>query len=529
MGFRFSLRSANTVANLSFGKVTDTYREIFGSEQGYFEFRYFLETFQENYFTGSQRNFTAHPRSQRQVSGNSIQRLLDALSKFYDRRRFAWPEYGNEEYGANEADELRFDTNILKGLSDLSDIFTRCKIKALLLSGVRKPREENSDDFMSSPDILRRLAQIHPGNSCLILQPTDCEIEPGILNVFPHFETALRQAHLWPAVLFWRGVRAHAFVPVRSEDELFNLFLMIKYDKNPMDSLQREAARRNLGHHYLIQLSDLHFGARANTDGQRRIPALMKKTVEEMQATGTVDVLFTGDMVDSPTSENRDAYKDFEAELLKSGVGKTRFVWGNHDLDKRGLALTDGNRQIADLWTDFPKCEIMEDEKIVLLLFNSNRGGNFAQGEIGTEQLGKMGNLLDKIPNLSSYRLIAVLHHHVVPIPKPDRFQKTLFGSLIEPFLRLKDADIFLQWLKERGVKLVLHGHKHIPYITKTDDVNVVACGSSTGYVQMKKKGMTCLSYNVFDLGQDAVTCTQCVEEIVGGGVKNIRTEIFEI
>lgn len=31
----------------------------------------------------------------------------------------------------------------------------------------------------------------------------------------------------------------------------------------------------------------------------------------------------------------------------------------------------------------------------------------------------------------------------------------------------LEDADIFNQWCKARNIKLVLHGHKHIPHCTK--------------------------------------------------------------
>ena len=51
MGFRFSLQSANTVANLTFGKVMSCYRDIFESYESYNEFLYFLDSFEENFYS----------------------------------------------------------------------------------------------------------------------------------------------------------------------------------------------------------------------------------------------------------------------------------------------------------------------------------------------------------------------------------------------------------------------------------------------------------------------------------------------
>ena len=56
MGYRFSLETANTVANLAFGKVLSSYRDIFSSESRYEEFKEFLYTFEENLFVGDNPN-----------------------------------------------------------------------------------------------------------------------------------------------------------------------------------------------------------------------------------------------------------------------------------------------------------------------------------------------------------------------------------------------------------------------------------------------------------------------------------------
>ncbi|MFT8889536.1 MAG: hypothetical protein ABF904_12050, partial [Ethanoligenens sp.] len=55
MGYRFSLETANTVANLAFGKVLSCYSDIFSSENRYHEFKEFIDTFDENFFIGDKR------------------------------------------------------------------------------------------------------------------------------------------------------------------------------------------------------------------------------------------------------------------------------------------------------------------------------------------------------------------------------------------------------------------------------------------------------------------------------------------
>lgn len=49
MGYRFTLEAANTVANLTFGKVMSCYRDIYSLEESYYSFMYFLDEFHKIY------------------------------------------------------------------------------------------------------------------------------------------------------------------------------------------------------------------------------------------------------------------------------------------------------------------------------------------------------------------------------------------------------------------------------------------------------------------------------------------------
>ena len=140
-----------------------------------------------------------------------------------------------------------------------------------------------------------------------------------------------------------------------------------------------------------------------------------------------------------------------------------------------------------------------------------------------------MGYEFDKMDYLSSYKLIAVLHHHITAIPYPDFFAKKLFNNIFEKTLILEDADIFFEWLKKRNVKVVLHGHKHIPFYVEKDGISIIACGSSTGKVTMKEKEKTYISYNIIKINEDSITCSQFVEDVIGAGEQNIFTKVIHL
>ena len=89
--------------------------------------------------------------------------------------------------------------------------------------------------------------------------------------------------------------------------------------------------------------------------------------------------------------------------------------------------------------------------------------------------------------------------------------------------MKLVDADRFLQWIENRGIKLILHGHKHIPKIHTHNDITIIAAGSSTGKVRHVEEGKTFLTYNLikYDIeSKRPISCSIIAEEILGSGTK---------
>lgn len=512
MGFRFTLESANTVANLTCGRIYSCYDGIYSSYENYEVFLYFLETFPENIYS-----------SRHEV-------IYRDICKIQKRIR----EIGYQENREDINDVIR-NKSILNELRQLSLIFDRCRVKSLLLPSFKCKESNYMDDFMTSEHTIHKLFDWHPDNSCLILQPQERLYRNSvtIFDAFPNFDIALKQADLWPAVMFWDRNDDFAFVPVKRKSELMDLYEMLYFERNSIAQIKRYANRRKESSHYYFHLSDLHLGTKNIEVTERRLKSLIKTQLSTLESDDKVDFIVTGDAVDSPSKVNNNEYIDF-SDFLESKSGKEPiFVLGNHDVNKVGLAFNRNNQTLANAVGKYPKIEVNEEIKVIFLLFNSNTNGHLAEGEIGQEQMAEMGNILDKIPDVWKYKLIAVLHHHVAHIEKPDFYderwyKKILPKDFLENSLRLIDADLFLEWLKQRNVKLVLHGHKHIPFISKCDGIHIISCGSSTGQVTHKDRRKTYLSYNVLKFTKDTVVCSQFAEELLGAGVKDIRSVVIE-
>lgn len=510
MGFRFTLESANTVANLTCGRIYACYDGIYSSYENYECFLYFLDTFPEKIYTNWEHiHYNIH------------------------RIRHRIKEIGYHKSEKNLNEEYR-DKRILKELRELSLIFDRCQVKSLLLPSFRHDKLDYLDDFMTSEDTIRQLFHWHPDNTCLILQPQERLFRNRItiFDAFPNFDIALKQADLWPAVMFWNKDDDFAFVPVRNKHELMDLYEMLYFERNTITQLRRYADRKKKSSHFYFHLSDLHLGTKNVEVSERRLKSLIKKQLSTLEPDDKIDFIITGDAVDSPSKVNNMEYIDF-SEFLESKSGKEPiFVLGNHDVNKVGLAFNRYNQILANAVGKYPKIEIDNEINVIFLLFNSNTNGRLAEGEIGLEQMSEMGNLLDAVPEVFKYKLVAVLHHHVIHIEKPNFYderwyKKMLPKDFLDNSLRLIDADLFLEWLKQRNVKIVLHGHKHIPFISEQDGIHIISCGSSTGQVTHKDRRKTYLSYNVLKFTNDSVVCTQFAEELLGAGAKDIQSIII--
>jgi Icc protein len=86
---------------------------------------------------------------------------------------------------------------------------------------------------------------------------------------------------------------------------------------------------------------------------------------------------------------------------------------------------------------------------------------------------------------------VFVLHHHLLPIPGTGRERNIVY-----------DAGDLLEVLLRSGVKLVLAGHKHVPYAWHLENLFVVTTGT-VSTLRLRGHGRPC--YNVIEVGAEWV------------------------
>ena len=138
MGYRFTLESANTVANLTFGKVMSCYRDIYSSAECYEGFMHFLDQFHHNLYSNEMERYMM-----------SVQRIRETLHRYEDYKRPLHKVEYDDTF-------LIFHKDALDALKELSSIFERCTTKSLLLPPM-KGSDKHSYDFMTSTRTLSKL------------------------------------------------------------------------------------------------------------------------------------------------------------------------------------------------------------------------------------------------------------------------------------------------------------------------------------------------------------------------------------
>jgi len=524
MGLRFSIQNANSIGHFVNGNILsflDDFIKIKDRREGTLEF---LDTI----INHPERDFYTTLEYTR------------FISRDYEFLRNRWPEIkeylyrlGNREQGNLIRD---FNISLLEYLQIISDLLSKCKIKALLLPGHDDTPLNHS---LLNADFLRYLVRIHPGDSALILQLKEKLSEEGtaILNVFSKFDTAYDKVDQWPGVLFWNETDS-VFVPVETENEVASMFEFLRFENGSFRFLKDLASQRKQSkrYGYFFHLSDLHFGHEQCNRRKLRLSNILKRHLNELDTQELALPIITGDLVDTPKNINVNSYNEFKEMLTGYGFNQPVQILGNHDVDSGGFLKRASKQKTVVASLSRPNSiEILEEYQFGFIKFNSNTGGNWAQGQIGQEQLVTIGNELDSIPNGRQYTYITLVHHHPKIIENPDWYkrdwiEKVLGKAGFEKTMRMIDADEFLIWNKAREIELILHGHKHIPAVQKHDDITIVAAGSATGKIAHVEKGKTYLSYNVIKLDLNTrkpVSCTILAEETLGGGTKDVLLHKF--
>src|SRR5512141_963981 len=396
---------------------------------------------------------------------------------------------------------------------ELRDIFAKREWTAVLIpSGFEESHP--ADPLLTSKSFVSKLSRTIKAEPHLILHLKEApQKEFAITDVYPPFHSALTKSTRWPGILLWRRSDEPLFFPLpaeRAEDAIHWIFSRV-------DDLATASGHHMMLHYLdafpscrihagsrltLLQLSDTHIGCRQSIERIIRVKDLLKDYMNRYRDDSSVAFLLSGDIMQTPDEGNvicANDFHDFLKDLHPRGQ-RPIFVLGNHDLRRKGVMR---NRSTSSsLVPAFnTRIEWIPDHPVGILCWNSADGGTMARGKITREQYKIIE---EQLPPPASESvgpiLISLLHHHPLQFRRIDpamrRFHMKTLGASLRKFLgsayehmdRLTNAQEFVRFCDSHGVKVIPHGHKHVPIAGKIPEhllenrpILVFGSGSSVG------------------------------------------------
>jgi predicted phosphodiesterase len=252
----------------------------------------------------------------------------------------------------------------------------------------------------------------------------------------------------------------------------------------------------------VLHLSDLHFGeshhfSQGHPSGSRSTAAEAVQEALGSAEAGPVDwLVVSGDWFSKDLGKDLAHAKDGLKQLIGSlGVDpqKVLCVPGNHDLTWESAFSNNKFRFYDELVESVPGVRGVTDDlplivsepattgaprPLAFVLMNSSRLETKSLagiGEIGSTQMkAAKEQLLGAGISSETHTIIAVIHHHLLPIVAREKYVQDQAGTAsqkVETPSLVLDAVAALQGLAEMGVSLVMHGHQHKPAILRYQDV----------------------------------------------------------
>ncbi|MEG0593201.1 MAG: metallophosphoesterase [Coprobacillus sp.] len=316
----------------------------------------------------------------------------------------------------------------------------------------------------------------------------------SFFDPFEAFFCAMNHVDLWPGVLIFNS-KNQVFTSIHTQDD-FNVLLKHIDNKDDLFDVYQDYENDA----YFIQLSDTHLGKNKRQKGLAQLYSSLDFIVPSLYSNYKLNILITGDLMESPNRKNMYLANDFMNSLKKIYKANVTFILGNHDVIVHGFNMARNQKSKVIAYLLGENIKVLESQKVILIKMDTTSEGNLARGKIGQRQLDEIDDELAAIENLEEYMLVVMVHHHVYPIGKAQFLktkwhEKTFINRIVETSKVLVDAPMLIEWLKKRNVHYVFHGHKHLPFLRENDGIYYIGAGSATG--GLKESQSRYISYNV--------------------------------
>ncbi|MFQ5574540.1 MAG: metallophosphoesterase family protein, partial [Terriglobia bacterium] len=219
----------------------------------------------------------------------------------------------------------------------------------------------------------------------------------------------------------------------------------------------------------IAHISDLHAGSRYF------VANMLSRTVEELNEMKPDAVLITGDLTHMGFRQEFRTVRTFLDGLACQNV---IVVPGNHDA--RNVGYTHFEEFFG------PRHNVCSLDRMTVVGIDSSEP-DLDIGRVGRERYLWLEESLNDVEGL---RVVA-LHHHLIPVPGTGRERNIVY-----------DAGDLLEVLIRSQVDLVVHGHKHVPYVWHLENLMVVGGGT---VASLRLRGRTNPCYNLLHVGKEQI------------------------
>lgn len=336
----------------------------------------------------------------------------------------------------------------------------------------------------------------HNNDDCCyyFIHETFSKEDLSFFDPFSAFFCAMNHADQWPGALIFNKEES-VFCPIHNQDD-WNQLIQHVENKDHLFELYRHYQDDS----YFLQLSDLHLGREKREKGLSQLYNSLDELVPRLHTLYPLKVLITGDLMESPNRKNMYLANDFMNHLKKRYKADVTFILGNHDVIVHGLNIARRQKSKVIAYLLGENIKVLEKEKMIIIKMDTTSEGNLARGKVGLRQLQEIDDELEAIDHIEEYTLILMIHHHVYPITKAQFIkskwhERTFLNRIIETSKVLVDAPLLIEWLDNKDIRYVFHGHKHLPFFQKKDNRYYIAGGSATG--GLKESRSRYISYNL--------------------------------
>jgi len=285
----------------------------------------------------------------------------------------------------------------------------------------------------------------------------------------------------------------------------------------------------------VLHLSDVHLGADYGFP-QRAGPGttpLLDLIARDFDVEKPGLIVVSGDFT---TRADANVLQDDGLRFLRSlatklDVDRERFVLvpGNHDIALKKWRPHDYSHEnsfhlfVKEFfgeprpYPDLRQFSAPDGQRIEVLSINSVRLRHETEKQFGYVQWPLYDDFLRKYPHDPDVIRLAVLHHDLVPAPREETLSTEYPEASVSTTL---DAGAVIEGLQHHGFTLALHGHQHVPAITRVARATrpkgaakaleelgatlvVMAAGSAGAMASRLSNEMRDNSYNIVRLTRD--------------------------